>query len=191
MTPRRNLLFVDGWHGPDPGDWQERWAAEVPGAVRVVQDEWQRPERDAWVERLDAAIGEALAASGEPPVLVGHSLGALTVAHWVAAGAGRPVAAAMLVTPADVETHQRAEIRGFAPLPTARFPFPALLVASENDSWMTPGRARHVAACWGARLVSAGPVGHLTVDGGFGPWPHGIDLLDDFLTTTPAAVIEP
>jgi hypothetical protein len=25
------ILFVDGWLGPDPGDWQELWARALPG----------------------------------------------------------------------------------------------------------------------------------------------------------------
>jgi predicted alpha/beta hydrolase family esterase len=184
VRQRSRVLFVDGWHGPDPGDWQELWAAGLPGAARVEQRDWHHPERDAWVARLD----ETIAGFDEPPVLIGHSLGALTVAHWVAAGARRPVAAAMLVTPADVERHQRADISGFAPIPTARFPFPTLLVASDTDAWMTPERARHFAECWGARFTSAGAVGHLTVDEGFGHWPPGLELLEEFLASADVVV---
>ncbi|WP_447009459.1 RBBP9/YdeN family alpha/beta hydrolase [Saccharothrix hoggarensis] len=76
------VVFVDGWFGPDPGGRQERWAAELPGATRVAQDDWHVPERDAWVRRLD----EAVAACAEPPVLVAHSLGVPTVVHWAAGG---------------------------------------------------------------------------------------------------------
>jgi predicted alpha/beta hydrolase family esterase len=50
------VLFVDGWYGPDPGDWQELWLSDLPGAARVEQDDWETPERDAWGARLDEAI---------------------------------------------------------------------------------------------------------------------------------------
>ncbi|CCH34925.1 hypothetical protein BN6_77040 [Saccharothrix espanaensis DSM 44229] len=185
------VLFVDGWFGPDPGDWQELWSRDLPGSARVVQDDWNTPERGAWVRRLD----EAVAGCAEPPVLVAHSLGVLTVAHW-AAGAqaantravdtrtavgGRVVRGALLVTPADVEHNPDPAIRGFAPLPTATLPFPAVLAASSTDRWMTPERAKHFADAWGARLVDLGEVGHLTVAEGPGTWPQGRDLLDSLL----------
>jgi hypothetical protein len=166
-----SVLFVDGWFGPDPGDWQSVWAERLPGSSRVVQDDWERPERDGWVARLDQAV----AAQAEPPVLVGHSLGVLTVLHWVAAGAVRPVRGALLVTPADVEEHQEPAIAGFGPIPRERLPFPSILAASANDRWMSPARAEYFAAQWGSECVSIGEVGHLT--GAYGPWPDGEPLL--------------
>ncbi|MEU4740265.1 alpha/beta hydrolase [Actinosynnema sp. NPDC023658] len=171
------VLFVDGWFGPDPGDWQECWARELPGSSRVVQDDWDVPERHAWVRRLD----EAVAACPEPPVLVGHSLGVLTIAHW-AAGGGRGARGALLVTPADVERNPDPAITGFAPLPVEALPFPAVVAASRTDRWMTPERARHFAAAWGARFVDVGDVGHLTAAEGSGAWPAGRSLLDPLLT---------
>jgi serine hydrolase len=171
------VLFVDGWLGPDPGDWQELWARKLPGSIRVAQDDWRLAERDRWVARLD----EAIARCPEPPVLVAHSLGCLTVAHWVADGPRRPVRAALMVTPADVERRVTAEIVGFDPIPRTPFPFPTIVAASRNDAWMTPERALSFARAWGARLVDAGEVGHLTVDGGYGPWPEGERLLGDLL----------
>ncbi|WP_067450514.1 RBBP9/YdeN family alpha/beta hydrolase [Actinomadura macra] len=171
------ILFVDGWLGPDPGDWQELWARRLPGSVRVDQDDWRLAERDRWVARLDEAIARCV----EPPVLVAHSLGCLTVAHWVADRPPRPVRAALLVTPADVEHNVTAEIVGFDPIPRTAFPFASVVVASQNDHWMTLGRALSFADAWGARLVDAGEVGHLTVGGGYGPWPEGERLLSDLL----------
>ncbi|WP_188316314.1 RBBP9/YdeN family alpha/beta hydrolase [Solihabitans fulvus] len=170
-------LFVDGWFGPDPGDWQELWALGLPGSARVVQDDWERPERGAWMARLDEAVRQC----AEPPVLVAHSLGCVTLAHWVADGARWPVRAALLATPADVETNRKPEIRGFDPIPRVAFPFPTILAASRNDSWMTPDRARSFARDWGARLVDAGEVGHLTVGEGVGRWPAGAELHAELL----------
>ncbi|MEJ2854563.1 MULTISPECIES: RBBP9/YdeN family alpha/beta hydrolase [unclassified Saccharothrix] len=110
-------------------------------------------------------------------MLVGHSLGVLTVAHWVAGG-GRAVRGALLVTPADVERNPDPAIRGFAPIPRTPFPFPAIVAASRTDRWMTPERAREFADAWGAELVDVGPVGHLTVAEGPGAWAVGRELLD-------------
>jgi predicted alpha/beta hydrolase family esterase len=80
-----SVLFVDGWFGPDPGDWQELWAENLPGSIRVAQADWERPERHSWAARLDQAIAECR----EPPVLIAHSLGCLTVAAWAAGHGGR------------------------------------------------------------------------------------------------------
>lgn len=179
-----SVLFVDGWYGPDQGDWQQLWSRELPGSARVAQADWERPDRDAWVARLDAAI----AACPEPPVLVGHSLGALTVLHWAAGRPGRAVRAALLVTPADVERRDEPALRGFAPIPVAWLPFPALVVSSDDDWWMTPERARHFAERWGAGYAEAGAVGHLTVADGPGAWPHGLELLR---TLAPDALLTP
>jgi uncharacterized protein len=168
-----SVLFVDGWFGPDPGDWQELWAENLPGSIRVAQADWERPERHSWVTRLDQAIAECC----EPPVLIAHSLGCLTVAAWAADHGGRPVRAAMLVTPADVERNPEPAIRGFAPIPSQALPFPALVVASGNDQWMTLGRARFFADAWEARFAEAGAVGHMMASEGYGPWPEGEELL--------------
>src|SRR3984957_20433562 len=108
MSAMIKLLFVDGWHGPDPGDWQELWASRTPGAARVTQDDWDVAEAGAWVARLD----ETIARYDTPPVLVAHSLGCPTVVRWAAALPAGPVRAGMLVTPADVECNPRPEITG-------------------------------------------------------------------------------
>ena len=169
------LLFVDGWFGPEPVDWQSVWLAKHPGSARVVQDDWDKPVREDWVARLD----ESLAAAASPPVLVAHSLGVLTVVHWAASRAARPVRGALFVAAADVETNPEAEIRDFAPIPRLRLPFPSIVAASANDRWMTPERAASFAESWGARLVEIGEVGHLT--GAYGPWPEGEPLLAELL----------
>jgi predicted alpha/beta hydrolase family esterase len=166
-----SVLFVDGWFGPEPEDWQTTWSRRLPGAGRVKQDDWETPVREDWVARLD----ETLTGFAEPPVLVAHSLGVLTVLHWVAGGGDRPIRGALFVTAADVERNPEPDIRGFDPIPRHPLPFPAILAASMNDRWMTPERARSFAQDWGARLVDIGPVGHLT--GAYGPWPAGEPLL--------------
>jgi uncharacterized protein len=179
-TGRVRILFVDGWYGPDPGDWQDLWLHDLPDAARVGQDDWDLPDRDAWVSRLDEAIAECT----EPPLLIGHSLGCITVAHWAQSG-GRPVRGAMLATPADIDTHDERALRSFAPIPRSPFPFPVTVVASRTDPWMTPQRAREFAAAWRACFVDGGDIGHLTVPG-HGPWPAGRQILAKLAGTTQA-----
>lgn len=167
------MLTVPGYTGSGPQHWQSLWEARIPGARRVQQRDWDRPELIEWVAALDAEI----AAAAAPPLLVAHSLGCLAVVHW-AARHPRPVAGALLVAPADAEAADAlAPLRGFAPIPRAPLPFPSILVASDDDPFLAPGRARELAAAWGSRLAGAGAAGHLNTVAGYGPWPAGEALL--------------
>jgi serine hydrolase len=176
MTP---ILIVPGLGGSGPHHWQTYLERSFPGASRVHQDDWDRPERAAWTERLTAAIEASPGA-----VLVAHSLGCVAVAHAAAARPDLPVAAALLVAPADVEReHAPASVDRFAPMPSAPLPFRSIIVASRDDPHMTLERARAVADNWGAEFIDAGSVGHINVEAGFGPWPDGERLLRRLITT--------
>jgi predicted alpha/beta hydrolase family esterase len=177
MTP---ILIVPGLGGSGPHHWQTYLERSFPGASRVHQDDWERPDRGAWIERLTAAMEAAPGA-----VLVAHSLGCAMVAHAVAARPGLPVAAALLVAPADVEGEHGSvdRLRGFAPMPCAPLPFRSIVVASADDPYMTLARARAFADNWGAEFVDAGALGHINVDSGFGPWPDGERMLRRLITT--------
>jgi predicted alpha/beta hydrolase family esterase len=56
-------------------------------------------------------------------------------------------------------------------------PFPSIVVASNNDPFLTTTRAREMARLWGSRFVDAGPAGHINGDSGVGDWPEGKRLL--------------
>lgn len=175
-NPER-ILVVPGWTGSGPEHWQTRWERDRPGLTRVEMGDWDRPDRAAWVARLDAAVAE-----GPAPVLVAHSLGCLAVAHWATGEPSAPASAALLVAPPDVEREDApAEIAGFAPIPLRPLPFPSVLVASRTDPWTEFGRAWVIAEAWGSSLVDAGDAGHLNTDAGYGPWPEGEALLDGLL----------
>ena len=78
------------------------------------------------------------------------------------------------------------EVRDFAPMPLARLPFRAAVVASTNDPYMGLERARTLAKAWGTRFVNAGACGHINIAAGFGPWPDGEALLADLMRETGA-----
>ncbi len=177
------VLILPGLGGSGPEHWQTRWEVLYPRHLRVVQRDWDRPDRQAWLASLAAAVE----AASEPVVLVAHSLGCALVAH----AAGRPfaarIAAALLVAPADVDSpaHTPAETRGFAPMPMTALPFPATVVASDDDPYVTIRRARAFAAAWGAAFVDAGPRGHLNAASGLGDWPDGRRQLEALLARAP------
>lgn len=173
----RARLIIPGWGGSGPDHWQSRWQATLPGARRVELPAVFAPERAAWIEAIDRAVVRALATSGQPPVLIAHSLGAVAVAAWAAARV-RPVAAALLVAPCDCEqASASAALRGFAPMPRARLPFPSQVVVSDDDPYIDGGVAAALAAAWGAALTVIPGAGHLNTASGHGDWPQGLTLL--------------
>jgi len=169
------VLVVPGYDNSGPEHWQSLWEREHPEYVRVEMPDWTQPTRDGWV----GALHEAIAASDEPAVLVAHSLGCVTVAHWAAEHTG-PVKSALLVAPVDVDVTD-LPVDTFKPAPLAPLPFMAVVVGSQNDPYATEERAREFAGAWRAVYIDAGEAGHINVASGHGPWPDGEQLLDDLM----------
>jgi predicted alpha/beta hydrolase family esterase len=170
-----NFLTVPGLWNSGPQHWQTHWEARHPGEFRrVVQRDFDRPDRDEWVETLDAAVR----ACDAPPLLAAHSLGCSLVAEWVRQRGGAGVRGAFLVGPSDVEAPDYpVEGRSFATVPLVRLPFPSLVVASTNDPYVSVARAEQFASAWGSRIVFIGDAGHINGASGHGPWPEGEALL--------------
>jgi predicted alpha/beta hydrolase family esterase len=172
------VLLVPGLGNSSDGHWQRQWQ-RARGFGCIEQEEWDAPRREDWVARIEAVVG----ATTGPVHLVAHSLGCCTLAHWSQSTrhAAR-VHGVLLVAPSDVEAPTYPPgTSGFAPMPLARLPFPAVVVASRDDVYVTLARAEAFAAAWGARLVDIGNAGHINVASGHGPWPEGLALLDEAL----------
>jgi predicted alpha/beta hydrolase family esterase len=173
-----SILLLPGWQNSDPPHWQSRWEA-VHGDRRVEQHEWMRPLRGDWSARLEE---EVLAAPGRV-ALVAHSLGCILVAAWAAHSRNtHKVQAAFLVAPGDLERDDlRQMIPGWVPIVRKRLPFPALMLAANDDPYCSAERSRELARDWGARYLDAGPGGHLNGESGLGDWPEGRHLLNELL----------
>ncbi len=172
------FLIVPGLGGSGLQHWQSLWERSYPGTLRVEQEDWERPDRDGWITQLSFAVSDAPGA-----ILIAHSLGCGLIAHLAERDPDMPVAGALLVAPADVDAGAGLSpyLAEFAPMPLARLPFPAVVVASTNDPYVTVERARRFAAAWGARFVNGGPCRHINVAAGFGPWPAGEKILDELV----------
>ncbi|MDV6375142.1 RBBP9/YdeN family alpha/beta hydrolase [Deinococcus arenicola] len=191
MTP--TIIIVPGLGDSGEQHWQTLWQRKF-GAERVRQDNPEHPVAEVWAARLH----EVIEATPGELVLVAHSAGVATVAHWAQLSSGcgdlDRVRGALLVAPADPEQSGldtlHPQLAALAPLPTAALPFPALLVYSENDPYCTPERAEALAEAWGAAAVSAGEAGHINVESGHGDWPDGEILLSEVLHAwTPPDVV--
>ena len=179
MQKSARVFILPGFGNSGPRHWQTYFERLHPEFIRIEQRDWDAPDRTEWV----GAVTRALA--GEDParvVLVAHSLGCVTVAHW-AAQHGQAIRGALLVAPSDVETARYATFptTDFAPMPLQRLPFASTVVASSNDEWVSAARARQFATAWGSELVCLGPAGHINADSGHGEWPGGVALLRKWL----------
>jgi hypothetical protein len=172
------LLIVPGLGGSGPTHWQSLWQRSYPGTVRVEQQDWDNPDREAWLTQLSQTIRDH-----PGRILIGHSLGCVLIAQLAERVLELPVAGALLVAPADVDAEDciSPQLLEFAPMPLLRLHFPALVVASTNDPYVGIERACFFAKAWGARFANAGPCRHINVAAGFGPWPAGEKLLDELV----------
>lgn len=181
-----DFIIQPGWNNSGPEHWQSHWQ-QLLGAQRVANHEWHAPQLDDWLAALDAAVN----AARQPVVVIAHSLGCATVAHY-AARYGNKLAGALLVAPADVERASApAQLQPFAPLPQAALPFAARVVASDSDPFSLPLRSARMAALWQAPLVWLRGAGHINVASGHTQWEDGLAelaaLLAGIRTTQQAA----
>jgi predicted alpha/beta hydrolase family esterase len=174
-----DVLILPGLYDSGPRHWQSRWKALHPEMRRVNQTDWETPSYDDWAGTLEAAVA-GLAA---PPVLVGHSSACALVARWSVRTRLR-AKGALLVGPSDTDAPSYpAGPTGFAPMPLDPIPFPTIVVASDDDPYVTEERARVFAERWGSELVVIPGAGHLNSDSGLGDWPDGLALVDRLLAS--------
>jgi predicted alpha/beta hydrolase family esterase len=163
------------------GYWQDHWIASRIDCSAVDVGGSRSPDRNDRVARLDQACRRA----GAPLILVGHGIGALTIAAWAALMNGESegaVAGALLIAPSDPAADGAdPRLQSFMPLPQTVFSFPALVVASDDDPAIAPDRAFSLARQWGAGFARFSGHGHFMPSDRLGWWPLGEMLLDCFI----------
>lgn len=174
------VLFVPGLREHVEDHWQTHAAKALPNSATVEPIETDRLSAAARVAALDAALH---AIAGDV-VIAAHSAGCLMVALW-ARNPTRVIRGALLATPAVIEhplppgypTMAELQGGGWLPIERARLPFPAMVVASDNDPLGAFDRVAEMARDWGAQLHDAGAVGHLNPPAGYGPWDDAVELI--------------
>jgi predicted alpha/beta hydrolase family esterase len=186
------VLIVPGLRDHVVDHWQTQLAARLPAlgyAVRTVAPLGRTDLRCC--ERVEALEREATLIDG-PLVLVAHSGGVITVAHW-AQKTHRVVLGALLAVPPDFErpmpagypTKDELARHSWLPVPRAPLPFRSIVAASRNDPLASFDRVEELARAWRAELVDLGAVGHLNPASGFGPWPRAEGLVDRLASALP------
>ncbi|PTM42410.1 alpha/beta hydrolase [Bosea sp. 124] len=183
-TSDTDILIIPGWSGSGPDHWQSRWVTKLSTARLVEQEDWYKPSRPVWAERIIHAVR----ASTRPVVLVAHSAGVSAVAHAAEHLKPGEVAGAFLVAPASERA--KAAVPGMATdfIPHRRelLPFRSVLIASTDDPYCTLQEAQELAEVWGAEFVDAGESGHINAESGHGPWPDGLLRFAGFLRSLTA-----
>ena len=171
-----SVLVLPGWQNSGPRHWQTLWEQQNPIFLRIQQRDWETPHRTWWLERITEEVRQ----SPGPIVFAAHSLGCIALAYWCQAApdlVGK-IKGALLVAPADVDRKDSPrQLKDFIPVPSRLLPFPSIVVASNNDPYLSLERAREIARNWGSRFVDIGAAGHINGDSGLGDWPEGKRLL--------------
>lgn len=171
LTPQ--LLTLPGIYNSDAGHWQTRWEAIFPNALRVQQSDWDHPVCSEWV----ATAEEIIQQQTQPVILVAHSMGCLTVAHW-AAQTKRPIKGALLVSIPDPQgTNFPKGVQGYEQTPMQALPFKSIVVCSTNDPYGSATYMQRCADAWGSEFVVIGDYGHINASSGLGDWEQGQALL--------------
>jgi uncharacterized protein len=171
-------LILPGLNGSGETHWQRIWAKDCPGAEVVEQANWECPNLETWKATLERRLAEA----EETVCLVAHSLGCWLAASIATSPHAAKIQSALLVAPCDLDVVEKLHPCAVqtAPRTDRKLPFPSLVIGSDNDPYMTPGRLIDQAETWGSEVRLLGSVGHINVDSGFGRWSNGYQLFNDF-----------
>lgn len=161
------VLIVPGRGNSEVGHWQSILEASLDDVSRVGQA-WEINDVVTWAENIDQAVLQL----DQPPLIVAHSFGCLATAY-ARIVLDTPIAAGLFVAPADparfgIERSILARALGR----------PGLLVASENDPWLSLSDARSLASDWGLECINLGLAGHINVASGYGRWPFAETLVE-------------
>ena len=169
------VLILPGLFNSGETHWQSHWERQFPEFHRVEQQDWETPIAADWVERLNQEI-EAVDAE---VVLVAHSLAVTLITLWAQQyPESRKVRGALMVAPSDTEAPSYPPgTSGFTPMSTQRLPFATIVVASTDDPYVTPERAKTFSQAWGSELVWLENAGHINGQTGYRVWPEGLELL--------------
>jgi len=186
------VLIVPGLRDHVDEHWQTLLAARLDRVRSVPAMGRDNLDRAARV----SAIEQAAAAIDAPVVVVAHSGGVITVAHWAHQTRCR-VRGALLATPPDFErpmppgfpTTYALQAGGWLPVPMDPLPFPSVVAASRNDPLAGYDHVTLLARAWGSRLVDLGEVGHLNPASGFGEWPLALSLIEELAAGAVAVAV--
>lgn len=179
LNERYTYINVPGLGGSGEHHWQTFWEKAYPEIGRVEQEDWDHPVCTIWVDQLCKTITDS---GSKPVVLIGHSLGCATIVHAAAQHKLNGVAAAFLVAMPDVERADfPKECIGFSPMPQLKLPFPSVMIASENDPYISSAELKKWTGVLGGDFISVGEREHIGTAAKLEYWEEGQGLFEDFV----------
>ena len=170
-------FIIPGLGNSGPHHWQTHLEKQGNNFIRVEQNEWNAPDCEDWINNIESALSNY---DLKDVVLIGHSLGCTTIAHW-AKKFNKEIKGALLVAPSDIESPVYTfPTTGFSPIPSERLAFKSIVVTSSNDVWVSLERANYSAENWGSELINIGNAGHINADSGYGEWKDCLEILKKF-----------
>lgn len=173
------LLIIPGLGGSDENHWQSFWLKDYSNSIKVIQEDWNKPNLEIWLKKLN----DTILTIDAPIILVAHSLAVSLVLHWASKYTNPNIKGALLVAPADVDspTHTPEIVRGFAPMPVYKLPFASTVITSDNDDFVSVQRAEYFAQQWKSDFVNIGSIGHINSTSNLKSWKEGQQLLEELI----------
>ena len=173
-----NYLIVPGLGNSGEDHWQTYFENSGDNFYRINQLDWETPKCADWIKTIDKRVLEFDLST---VVLIGHSLGCATIAHW-SKKYKRHIKGALLVAPSDLEAPQYTfPAVGFTPIPLEQLYFKSIVVVSANDPWVSLERANLFAESWGSNFINIGEAGHINIASGHTNWDEGMRILNSIL----------
>lgn len=184
MTSAATVLVVPGLRDHVADHWQTLLAQKL-ATVRAVCTVPPMGREDLSCARRVAAMRDALSGIRGDVIIVAHSGGTITVAHWARRHRRAGILGALLAVPADLDsplpagypTGRDLQDGGWLPVPREKLPFRSIVAVSSNDPLGEQCRIEDLACSWGSQCVRLGAVGHLNPASGFGEWPQAEALI--------------
>lgn len=169
-------INIPGLRNSNEHHWQSVWEKEYSdNFFRVIQADWEKPDCETWIDQIELTLKGY---NHENLILIGHSVGCVTIIKWFEKYR-HPIKAALFVAPSDVDRPgYPSYITGFNPMPAHKLPFPSIVVASTNDHVVELKRAKLFAGNWGSAFVELKDAGHIEPTSGFGKWDYGLELIE-------------
>src|SRR5512142_345110 len=95
-----NYFIIPGLGNSGPEHWQTYFEKQGGNFQRINQNEWDAPLCTDWISAIDKVVSGCDLST---VVLIAHSLGCSTIAHW-AQKYRRQIKGALLVGPSDIES---------------------------------------------------------------------------------------
>ena len=176
-----HTIIVPGVGGSEQAHWQSWLQSQLMSCSRVQQKDWNHPVLHDWVAQFVKTVSPIQ----DDLQIIAHSFGCLTTVAALALHPelNRKIKNLVLVAPANPA---RFGEHGFAHNSTTNYQaffhqlnirVPTTMLISENDPWLAFEDAKQLANAWKLSAVNLGPVGHINVASGFGPFPEIFNYL--------------